>query len=51
VLNGHGFDVVEPEILDAASAEPYLSARRRRLFSRIGVADYVKVKPAPPAAT
>lgn len=46
-VSGQTFDVVEPEIIDAASAAPQLSPRRRRAFERFHIDKYVKVKLAP----
>jgi hypothetical protein len=43
-VSGQTFDVVEPEIIDAASAAPQLSPRRRRAFERFGIDHFVKVK-------
>jgi hypothetical protein len=34
---GENYDVVQPEIIDAAAALPLLSARRRRTFERVGI--------------
>jgi hypothetical protein len=36
------FDVVEPEIIDAATATPQLSPRRRQVFQRFGIKSFVK---------
>jgi deazaflavin-dependent oxidoreductase (nitroreductase family) len=47
--SGRTYDVVEPEIIDAASAAPQLSARRRHVFQRFGIANFVKLKLANPA--
>ena len=41
---GKHIDVVEPEIIDAASAAPQLSPRRQRAFQRFGIDSFVKVK-------
>ena len=38
------FDVVEPEIIDAAAALPQLSERRRRAFARFGIGNFLKVR-------
>ncbi|WP_123024424.1 PNPOx family protein [Mycolicibacterium stellerae] len=43
-VNGQTYDVAEPEILDAATAAPQLSARRRRAFQRFHIDNYLKVK-------
>lgn len=45
--SGHAYDVVEPEIIDAASAASQLSPRRRRAFQRFGIDKFVKLKLAP----
>jgi hypothetical protein len=37
-------DVTEPELIEAATALPMLSPRRRRTFERIGIAQYLHVK-------
>jgi deazaflavin-dependent oxidoreductase (nitroreductase family) len=42
--NGETHDVTEPEVIDAATASPSLSPKRRRTFERIGIAQYLKVK-------
>jgi deazaflavin-dependent oxidoreductase (nitroreductase family) len=41
---GETHDVTEPEVIDAATALPMLSPRRRRTFERVGIAHYLKVK-------
>ena len=43
-VGGKTYDVVEPEIIDAASAAPQLSPRRQRAFQRFGIDSFVKVK-------
>lgn len=43
-VGGQTYDVVEPEIIDAAAALPQMSDRRRRAFSRFGINNFVKVK-------
>src|SRR6185312_2900042 len=43
-VNGRTYNVVEPEIIDAATAGPQLSARRRRAFRRFHIDNYLKVK-------
>ena len=43
-VSGQTYDVVEPEIIDAGSAAPQLSPRRRRAFERFGIDKFVKVK-------
>jgi deazaflavin-dependent oxidoreductase (nitroreductase family) len=40
---GETHDVTEPELIDAASALPMLSPKRRRTFERLGMAQYLKV--------
>lgn len=42
-IGGHAFDVVDPEIIDAAVAAPELSPRRRRAFERFGISNFVKL--------
>ena len=42
-VGGETFDVTEPEIIDAATASPLLSPRRRRAFQRFGIDKVVKV--------
>ncbi len=44
---GENYDVVQPEIIDAAAALPLLSARRRRTFERVGIEGYLRVKDQP----
>jgi deazaflavin-dependent oxidoreductase (nitroreductase family) len=41
-VGGQTYDVVEPEIIDAATAGPQLSSRRRRTFQRFGIEEFVK---------
>jgi hypothetical protein len=41
---GETHDVTEPEVIDAATALPMLSPKRRRIFERVGIAQYLKVK-------
>ena len=43
-VGGQTYDVAEPEIIDAASAAPQLSPRRRRAFQRFGIDRFVKLK-------
>jgi deazaflavin-dependent oxidoreductase (nitroreductase family) len=38
------YDVVEPEIIDAAAALPALSPKRRRVWQRVGIEQYVRLK-------
>ena len=47
---GESYDVVQPEIIDAAAALPVLSPRHRRTFQRVGIEHYLKVKDAPARA-
>jgi deazaflavin-dependent oxidoreductase (nitroreductase family) len=42
--NGETHDVTEPEVIDAATALPMLSPRRRRTFERMGITQYLRVK-------
>jgi deazaflavin-dependent oxidoreductase (nitroreductase family) len=44
---GQSYDVVQPEVVDAAAALPMLSAQRRRRLQRAGVEHYLTVKLAP----
>jgi deazaflavin-dependent oxidoreductase (nitroreductase family) len=44
--HGRTYDVVRPRVIDAASAEPLLPARRRRALRRFGVDHYVTFAPA-----
>jgi deazaflavin-dependent oxidoreductase (nitroreductase family) len=39
---GRTYSVVRPQVIDAATAEPQLSARRRRIFHASNVDSYVK---------
>ena len=41
---GENYEVVQPEIIDAAAALPMLSAQRRRTFERVGIEGYLRVK-------
>ncbi|ORA79856.1 nitroreductase [Mycobacterium malmoense] len=41
---GETHDVTEPELINAATALPMLSPRRRRTFERLGIAQYLHVK-------
>ncbi len=43
-VGGRTFDVIEPEIIDATTALPQLSDRRRRAFARFGIADFANVR-------
>ena len=42
-VNGHTYDVIDPEIIDAATAGPQLSPRRRRVFQAFGIKRVVKL--------
>ncbi len=44
---GEKYEVVQPEIIDAAEALPLVSARRRRTFERVGIEGYLRVKDRP----
>ena len=41
---GRAYDVVDPHVIDAASAAPKLSPRRRRGFRRLGIDRFLEVK-------
>jgi deazaflavin-dependent oxidoreductase (nitroreductase family) len=41
---GESYDVVEPEVIDAAAALPVLTSQRQRTFQRVGIEHYLKVK-------
>ncbi|BBY84024.1 hypothetical protein MPUL_51820 [Mycolicibacterium pulveris] len=43
-VGGETFDVVEPTIIDAATAAPQLSQRRRAAWERFGIDTFLKVK-------
>jgi deazaflavin-dependent oxidoreductase (nitroreductase family) len=43
-VSGQTYDVVEPEIIDAATALPQLSEPRRRTFAIFGIGEFVKVR-------
>ncbi|WP_090418664.1 nitroreductase family deazaflavin-dependent oxidoreductase [Mycobacterium europaeum] len=45
--HGEKYEVVQPEIIDAAEALPMVSASRRRTFERVGIEAYVRVKDQP----
>ena len=45
-VSGQTYDV-EPEIIDEAAALPVLSPKRRRVWKRVGIEHYVKLKLAP----
>lgn len=42
-VGGETFDVIQPEIIDAAAAAPQLSPRRRQVFHRFGIKSFVKL--------
>jgi deazaflavin-dependent oxidoreductase (nitroreductase family) len=41
---GEDYEVIQPEIIDAATALPLLSAQRRRTFERVGIDGYLLLK-------
>lgn len=43
-VGGQTYDLTEPEVIDAATAGPQLSPRRRRAFQRFGIDNFLKVK-------
>ena len=43
-VGGETFDVTEPEIIDATTAIPQLSPRRRHAFQQFGIDNFVKLK-------
>jgi hypothetical protein len=43
-VDGRTYNVIEPEIIDAAAALPQLSERRRRAFARFGIDNFVKMR-------
>jgi hypothetical protein len=44
---GRSYDVVEPEVIDAAAALQLLSSKRQRYFARLGIEHHLKVSDAP----
>lgn len=42
-VGGQTYEVADPQIIDAATAVPQLTPRRRRVFERIGIAQFVKL--------
>jgi deazaflavin-dependent oxidoreductase (nitroreductase family) len=46
--DGENYEVVQPEIIDAATALPMLSAQRRRTFERVGIDAYLTLKDSTP---
>ncbi|MBB2770982.1 MULTISPECIES: nitroreductase family deazaflavin-dependent oxidoreductase [Mycolicibacterium] len=47
VSGGRTVEVVDPQVIDAATAAPHLSARRRRTFERFGIERFVRLMAAP----
>ncbi|KUI32621.1 nitroreductase [Mycobacterium sp. GA-2829] len=47
VSGGRTVEVVDPQVIDAATAAPQLSARRRRAFARLGVERFLRLTAAP----
>lgn len=45
-VGGETYDVIEPEVIDAATAAPLLTDRRRREFARFGIGDFVRLRRA-----
>lgn len=43
-VNGQTYNVIEPKVVDAATAAPLLSARRRRLYDRFAVHNYLRLR-------
>lgn len=41
---GETYEVTEPEVIDAATALPSLSPRRRKAVERLGITQYLKMK-------
>jgi len=48
---GESYDVVRPQIVDAAAATPVVTTWRQRTFRRFGIDQYLQVKIAPPQRT
>jgi deazaflavin-dependent oxidoreductase (nitroreductase family) len=44
LTKGEIYDVTEPEVIDATTASPRLSPRRRRAFERLGISQHLTVK-------
>lgn len=44
-VHGETCRAVEPEVIDAATASPQLSPRRRREFNRFRIRNYLKLRP------
>ncbi len=49
-VHGETCRAVEPQLLNAATAGPQLSPRRRREFGRFRIRNFLKMKPEPVAA-
>ncbi len=47
---GKTYNVLHPEIIDAASAMDLLSSRRQRLFAGLGIEHYLRLAAVPPPA-
>ncbi len=45
-VGGQTYDVIEPEVIDAATALPQLPERQRRTFARLRIDKFAKVRPA-----
>lgn len=45
-VGGQTYLVTSPEVIDAATAGPQLSPRRRRTFERFGIANFVRMRPS-----
>lgn len=43
-VDGQAYDVIEPEVIDAESAAPKLTSRRRRAFARFGIDKFLTMK-------
>lgn len=43
-VHGETFDVVEPRVIDAAAAQPLLTARHCRAFQRFGISEFVTMR-------
>jgi deazaflavin-dependent oxidoreductase (nitroreductase family) len=41
--DGETYDVTEPEVIDAATAQPSLSPKRQKAFARLGITHYLKM--------
>ncbi len=46
-VRGESHDVVQPTIIDAATALPQLPDQRRRTFQRVGIEQYLRVEDRP----